>query len=445
MVAPDARSWHFGVLSFTGTGHLNPLIALGQELTQRGHRVTFFERPKIRERVEQAGLGFVPICTGRSVQAGMPPDPRTGLRAELATLRFNLQRVTQDVEHYLRQTPAALQCAGVDALIVNEIALTGPTLAQLLRLPYFIVSTSVPHNCGWSAYPWYSGYRFLQSPVSILERALLEVSAVRVRGPIRGALDRYRKSAGLGPLMTTQKSCPPLAQITQLPQCLDFPEVRLPDNCHYTGPFVGRAARPFIEFPWERLDGRPIAYVSLGTTRNAQADILRMVAKACHGLDLQLVISLGGRFSPELFADLPGRPLVVAFAPQLELLQRACIVITHGGSNTVFEALMAGKPGVVIPLAHDQPAIAARMARAGAARVLPVMRLSVRRVRKAVAAVLADPAYRDAAEALQKLIRATRGTERAAEILEAALQRHTHQSLVFDSRVKSPARITGPA
>jgi MGT family glycosyltransferase len=426
-MAADGRSWHFGVLPFTGTGHLNPLIALGQELTRRGHRVTFFERAKILERVEQAGLGFVPICADRSMQPGRPPEPRTGFRAELAMLRFNLRRVTQDVESYLRETPAALRQAGVDALIVNEIALTGPTVAQMLRLPYFIVSTSVPHNCGWSTYPWYSGYRFMRSPVGILEKVLLEVSAVRIRGPIRRALDRYRKSAGLGPLSTIEKACPPLAQITQLPQCLDFPEARLPDNCHYTGPLVGGGARLAIEFPWERLDGRPIAYLSLGTTRNAQEEILRMVAKACGGLDLQLVISLGGRFSPKLFTDLPGDPLVVPFAPQLELLQRARIVITHGGSNTVFEALMEGKPMVAIPLAHDQPAVAARMARAGAARVLPVMRLSVRRIRRAVTAVLSDPAYRDAAEALQKRIRAARGAERAAEILEATLQRHTKQ------------------
>lgn len=424
---PDRETWHFGVLSFTGTGHLNPLIALGQELVQRGHRVTFFERPKIRDRVEQAGLEFVPICSERSTQPRKPPEPRANLRTELATLRFNLQRATQDVERYLRESPAALRRAGIDALIVNEIALTGPTLAQLLRLPYFIISTSVPHNCGWSAYPWYSGYRFMRSPVSILERALLEVTAVRVRGPIRSALDHYRRCAGLGPLSTMQKSYPPMAQITQLPRCVDFPEARLPENCQYTGPFVCRGVRPPIEFPWERLDGRPIAYVSLGTTRNAQEQILRLVAEACHGIELQLIISLGGRFTPEEFADLPGAPLVVSFAPQLELLQRARIVITHGGPNTVFETLREGKPMVAIPLAHDQPAIAARVARAGAAQVLPVMRLSAQRVRAAVAAVLEDPAYRDAAMTLQKQILATRGAQRAAEIIEEALRERINQ------------------
>lgn len=420
---PDGRSWHFGVLPFTGTGHLNPLIDLGKTLTQRGHRVTFFERSKIRERVEQAGLGFVPICENRTPAARKPQESRAGLRTELAMLRFNLQRVTQDVERYLQQTPAALRRAGVDALIINEIALTGPTVAELSRLPYFIISTSVPHNCGWSAYPWYSGYRLMRSPVSILERALLEVSAVRVRGPICNALDRYRISAGLRSV--SAKSYPPLAQITQLPQCLDFPEADLPENLHYTGPFVGKGSRPSVEFPWELLDGRPIAYVSMGTTRNAQGQILRLVAEGCKDLDLQLVITLGGRFVAEQFRELPGRPLVVPFAPQLELLQRAKIVITHGGPNTVFESLREGKPMVAIPLAHDQPAIAARVARTGAARVLPVMRLSARRIRDAVVEVLTDPAYNLAALALQNQMRATRGTEKAAEIVEEVLQQHT--------------------
>jgi zeaxanthin glucosyltransferase len=422
----EDQSWHFGVLPFTGTGHLNPLLDLGQMLTQRGHRVTFFERPKIRERVERADLAFVPICADRPSQAGKP-DPCLGLRAELAMLRFNLRRVVQDVEGYLRETPSAIRRAGVDALIVNEIALTGPTVAELLGLPYFIVSTSVPHNCGWSAYPWYSGYRLLPTPVGIAERALLEISALRVRGPVRRALDRYRLRNGLGPVNMMHKSYPFLAQITQLPHCLDFRGTRLPENCHYTGPFAGVGVRQPVEFPWEQLDGRPLAYVSMGTTRNAQGQILRLIAEACSGLDLQLVISLGRRFAVEEFSELPGKPLVVAFAPQLELLRRARIVITHGGPNTVFETLREGKPMVAIPLAHDQPAIAARVASAGAARVLPVMRLSATRIRAAVLEVLMERSYSQAAIALQEQIRATRGAERAAEIIEEGLQWHADQ------------------
>ncbi|MGB7742699.1 MAG: glycosyltransferase, partial [Terracidiphilus sp.] len=117
------------MLSFTGTGHLNPLIALAQELKSRGHKVTFFERAKIAERILDAGLDFFPLSRPQHAQSEPPPCDRPGIVREFATLRFNLRRISQDVEHYLAETPAAILEVGIDALLVNEIALTGPTVA----------------------------------------------------------------------------------------------------------------------------------------------------------------------------------------------------------------------------------------------------------------------------------------------------------------------------
>ena len=312
----DRRTWHFGVLPFTGTGQLNPIISLSQQLRDRGHRVTFFEKPRIEDRVLHAGLEFVPIGAGIPLLTprGQSAD-QMGLRHELSVLRFNLKRIIRDLEIYLQGTPPELIRTGVDALLVNEIALTGPTLAQMLRLPYFIISTSVPHNFGWNVYPRFSGYKYLPGWLSGLQSALLEVSALRVHGPIRRALDKFRRELALGPVRELPKIFPALAQISQLPRCLDFPRTTAPSNFHYTGPFVSRAPRPAVKFPWDRLDGRPMIYASLGTTRNVQPWVFRLIADACQSLDLQLVISLGGRLDPEICSDLPGSPLVVEWAP----------------------------------------------------------------------------------------------------------------------------------
>jgi zeaxanthin glucosyltransferase len=425
----ERRNWHFGVLSFTGTGHVNSLILLSQHLRDRGHRVTFFEKPKIEDRVRQAGLEFVPIGrSGSSSKQKKTPVDNVGLRDRISTLRFNLKRITHDLETYLDETPPALRQAGVNALLINEIALTGPTLAQILHLPYFIISTSVPHNFGWNGFPWFSGYKYSTSWFSAVETALLEISASRMRGPIRHALDECRRELGLGPVRQARKLFPELAQITQLPECLDLPRAKLPHNFHYTGPFANGAVRPHVDFPWDRLDGRPIIYASLGTTRNAQAFVLRLIAEACQDLGLQLVISLGGRFDPETFADLPGKPLVTKYAPQLELLKLASMVITHGGPNTVFEALMQGKPIVAIPIAHDQPAVAARLARLGIAEVLPVMRLSAKRIRAAITTVLNNPGYRQKAELMQTKLRSLNGLDRAVEVIEEALEKYEARS-----------------
>lgn len=422
-MAADRRQWHFGVLSFTGTGHLNALIGLAQELRQRGHRVTFFEKPKIEDRVRQAGLEFFAIGDRISpFKKSRPTVPGPSWLSELSLLRFNLARISHDLKTYLDEIPPALIRTEVNVLLINEIALTGPTLAQLLGLPYVIVSTSVPHNFGWRAYPWFSGYKYSASWLSEIHGAFLEVSAVHAHGPIRRVLNRYRRNLGLGPVEEVERLYPALAQITQLPRCLDLPRSNLPANFHYTGPFRKETSRPAVDFPWHRLDGRPIIYASLGTTRNVQPHVFRMIAEACQDLDLQLVISLGGRFDPDSFADLPGNPLITRYAPQLELLKLAKVVITHGGPNTVFESLIEGKPMVAIPLAYDQPAISASLARLNIAEVLPVMRLSADRIRTAVRKVLYSPEYRESAVKLQTKLQSLRGVERAAELIEGRLR-----------------------
>lgn len=447
----ERKRWHFGVLSYTGTGHLNPFLLLSQQLKERGHRVTFFEKPKIEDRVRQAGIEFYPIGEKISpFRNNGPTAHNASLLSEFSRLRFNLKRISYDLKTYLDSTQPALVQTGVDALLINEIALTGPTLAQLLGLPYFIISTSVPHNFGWDAYPRFSGYRYSASWFSGLQNALLEVSAVNVHGPIRRVLNRYRRQLGLGPVQEVARLYPALAQITQLPQCLDFPYSRLPSDFHYTGPFANGIARPTVDFPWDRLDGRPLIYASLGTTRNVQPGVFRMIAEACQDLDLQLVISLGGRFDPNSFADLPGNPLVTRFAPQLELLKLANVVITHGGPNTVFESLMEGKPMVAIPLALDQPAVSARLARLNVAEVLPVMRLSAKRILTAVTRVLHDPRYRDAAVKLQTKLRSLHGLERAVELIEGGLEKQAEMRVrqctnpLHDRRAGSPTNQQPP-
>jgi len=406
---------HFGILSYQGTGHLNPLIALARQLTARGHRATFFLNAEAETRIHASGLGFISISSKGTVAARNAKPS-----GDIAALRYRVRRTIDEMEMFLRETPPALDRAGVDALIVDELALAGPTIAEMLRLPYCIVSTSVPHCFGWSA-P--RGIMPAKSMLDRVQSALLEVSVHKLRGPVSRRLDYFRENAGLTPVRYISKTFPEAAHITQLPQCLDYRRDHLPAAFCYAGPFIDAGARPVISFPWERLDSRPLVYASLGTTRKCEPIIFRWIAEACDGLGVQLVISLGGRRDPSLFQDLRGNPLVVQEAPQLELLERAAAVITHAGPNTVFESLTFGKPMVAIPTVFDQPVIAARLAQRKAAVVLPSGKLSARHLRAALKNILEDRAYREAAKEMQTEIRSLNGLERAADCIETMLLR----------------------
>ncbi|MGH9597147.1 MAG: glycosyltransferase, partial [Edaphobacter sp.] len=210
---------HFGVLAYGGTGHLNPLIALSRQLISRGHRVTLFQHSELEQRVRQHGLDFFPVEISRvslsKQQHGTAPLEKA---AWIGEIRYKLNRTTAEMEAYLQQYPAAVRAAGVDTLILGEISLAGPTVAEMLRLPYFIVSTSIPHNFGWDAPRTITTSR---SRLERMQKELLEVSVLRMKGPILRSLDRFRKRVGLGSISEIRKTFPELAHITQWPQCLE--------------------------------------------------------------------------------------------------------------------------------------------------------------------------------------------------------------------------------
>jgi MGT family glycosyltransferase len=149
--------------------------------------------------------------------------------------------------------------------------------------------------------------------------------------------------------------------------------------------------------------------------------IFNNIAEACNNLDAQLIISLGGSASPEVLQGLPGNPLVVGYAPQLELLQKTTLTITHAGMNTTLESLSNGVPMVAIPIANDQPGVAARIAWAGCGEFVPLNRVNVTRLRTAIQKVLTEDSYQKNALRLQQAIKNSGGVTRAADIIEQAV------------------------
>ncbi len=93
---------------------------------------------------------------------------------------------------------------------------------------------------------------------------------------------------------------------------------------------------------------------------------------------------MGGSAKPELLPGLPGNPLGVEYAPQLALLEKATLTITHAGMNTKTECVKYGVPMVAIPVTNDQPGVAARIAWTGAGEFVPLNKLNVPRLRDAI-------------------------------------------------------------
>ena len=137
-------------------------------------------------------------------------------------------------------------------------------------------------------------------------------------------------------------------------------------------------------------DQRPLVVVSLGTFMSARVDVLARIAASLRKAEVRVAIAIGGNRVDEL-GPLPDDWLVRASLPQVALLERARLLITHGGNNSVTEALHFGVPMLVLPFSTDQFDGAAAIERSLAGVALDPNRASRSLIAGTVQGLLRNP------------------------------------------------------
>jgi zeaxanthin glucosyltransferase len=415
---------HFGIICPAATGHLNPMTTLGYELKQRGHYVTVLAIADAQPKVLAAGLEFQAIG-----QSDFPPGSTKELYTELGNLsgfkalQYTIQWIANTAKNCLQDAPAIVKSNGIEALLVDQASSEGGTVAEYLQLPFISIASALMFNREPSIPPFNTLSNYDISWRGILRNKLgysvLDLAIQNITKTINAQRQQWNLPLHTHPNQRYSQ----LAQISQQPAEFEFPRRELPSCFHFTGSFNNPASRESIAFPYEQLTGQPLIYASLGTLQNQLLWIFEMIAQACADIDAQLVIALGGGINPAALSELPGNPIVVGYAPQLELLQRASLTITHAGLNTVLESLSNGVPMVAIPITNDQPGVAARIAWTGTGEVVPLKKVTVKKLQQAIKQVLTDNAYRKNALKLQAAMQQSGGTNKAADLIEQVLSK----------------------
>jgi MGT family glycosyltransferase len=322
----------------------------------------------------------------------------------------------------LNSLPAALTAAAVDAVVLDTVLFYTELVPMSLGMPYAHVANALHFDySGYTPLCFYD-WRHESTPASLTRNRKGIERFLEMLGPTIAVGRAYAKRAGLdvdwdNPSATISQ----LAWITQTPQTFDFESSHWPPQFHHTGPFHDGAGRVDVDFPWQRLTGEPLIYASMGTLQNGLESVFRAIAEAATPhRNVQLVLSIGGYLDLEQIGPLPSNAVVVRHAPQLELLKRASVCITHAGLNTVLEALAHGVPQVAIPITVDQPGVAARIAEKKTGLVVSLRELTSSRLSLALDQVLNDSTYRDKTRYFQKVIAETNGLSKAANLLQQA-------------------------
>lgn len=395
--------------SFPAHGHMNPVLPVLRELVRRRSEVACYCTEPFRPGIQQAGAAFCNYGPEfRMPGSGPGPFARVS-----TTLEALLALTVAVLEHCLEQ----VRRFGPNLVLFDSFAPWGPLIAQILGMP---AAASIPsilinaeidrlyRNAPEAPDPqltpeWHAGFQ------ERCRNALMPYGVSKIPSP-----PQLLRSYADFNLVYTSRTFQPLAE--------DFDSRRF----RYVGPCLEFRSDP-PPFPFERLDGRPLVFVSMGTVYGEQSGFFRKLIEELADAPWQVVVSTGQ--AREQLVPFPDNFLVRPFVPQLEILKRAGAFLSHGGMNSVQEALYFGVPLVLNPQAADQFWISSRVAEFGAGVVLP-QNPEPGGIRAALGTVLTDRLYSAAARRIGDSLRAAGGAVGAASEIQHYI----------DSRLTEPLR-----
>ncbi|MES2978776.1 MAG: glycosyltransferase [Pseudomonadota bacterium] len=414
---------HFALVAPPFLSHLRALDALAGQLMVRGHRVTWLQQADVGSLMDFGRAGFVALGEGThppgSLGAVIARAARPGGPLGIARVIRDMARAT---EMLCREAPAALRELGCNAVIADQMEAAGALAAEAAGLPFVSVACALPLNreprVPLPVMPWRYA---LDAQAEKLNETSARVHDWLLR-PLCEVIEFHSRAMGLAPKRTLADCLSPLAQLSQTVAAFDFPRQHLPPHFHHVGPLrAPMTAEPALDLPGD--DGRPVVFASLGTLQGGRFRLFERIARACRTVGAQVLVAHCDRLMPAQEKSLrrAGATWVTGFAPQRAAIRRADVVLTHGGLNTVLDAFAAGKPVLALPIAFDQPGVAARVAHLGAGLRVPASMATSRAIGTALRRLLTEPAFKTRASDLGIAVAAAGGVELAADITEAAV------------------------
>ncbi len=349
-----------------GSGHFNPLVPIAAAVADAGHTVAFAPSPSLVDRVRRAGFTAIP--------AGPPygrTEPGPLVAPDIAAEERGVREYFAGSLARHRGADLAPICAGwkPDVIVRDEMDF-GPLLAG--------ARAGIPCAC------------VLVLATGVLSRPEL----------VEPALDR------LG--LTTRDHL----VLSPFPPSFRDPAVPVPPDTHAI-----RWTDPAADGP---ADDWPSVYVTLGTVFNLEAgDLFARLLAGLRELNVNVLLTVGPYVDPAAFGPQPPHVRIAQYVPQTLVIPSCDLVVSHGGSGSVFGALTHGKPMVLAPMGADQPHNAERVRALGAGEVLDVLTATPDEIAATARAVRESFTHRRAAERLRDEIAALPAPASAVPLLEA--------------------------
>lgn len=386
-------------------GHINPMLPVITELVRRGEQVICVNTDDAKALHEVTGANFIPY----------PPIPTMhGLmnNASGGNLADNALELIKIAELVMPWVLNLLEREKPDYVIFDSLCSWAKQAVTKLGIPSVASITTFVFTPG--AMP--------PIPLSFM---LSMVGSTIARMPAYWQVaTRMRRQFGVkGVGLVGALSNSSTMNIVFTSALFQPASEKLGAGYSFVGPSIAPRSASH-DFPFEAINGNPVIYISLGTINNDNLEFYRQCFEAFAQYDAQCILSVGKRTDIGALGVIPANFIVRNFVPQLDILQRADLFITHGGMNSVHEGIYYNVPLVVIPQQFEQSIVARQVIKHGAGIALavtpPFGQVTATALRDAVDTVMRSKAvYQTATEKLGNSLRNAGGYQRAVDELIA--------------------------
>jgi rhamnosyltransferase subunit B len=393
-------------------------MGLGVALRARGHDVTVAAAGYFEPLVRRAGLEFAPVMSTQEYhELALHPDlwhPMRGFKLLMAGTVKAMRPVYEIIKDRFvhGDTVVAASTLGLGARVAQE-KLGVPTATVHLQPAQVRTVYETPRLPGsplrsWQP-RWFKRFMWGVADKVFIDPALAPgVNAFRAElglAPVRGIMDQWWHSPQLVIGMFPEWYAPPQPDWPKQLRLTGFPlydEKGLEPLPEVLLRFLATGDKPIAFTPGSAMwQGRAFFDAAVGTCR--------LLGK--RGLLLS-------RRREHIPPTLPPQIIHVEFAPFSELLPRCAALVHHGGIGTASQALAAGVPQLVTPMAHDQPDNAERLQKLGVARWIPVNRLKPTRAARLLGELLTSPPVAIACATVRQRMRASHGLDHTCDLIE---------------------------
>jgi UDP:flavonoid glycosyltransferase YjiC (YdhE family) len=345
-------------------GHLNPTLKLARKLRRTGHRVCYLGLPEFERYIISQGFEFFAVLS------------------EVGRFDRLFKATALDASVQIEK---ALHRIRPDLLIIDSVLRDFAGIAYKLRIPSLLVAVS---------------------------------------------LDEVRF-----PIFDTETAGSVLKQPTLVlcPAEFDFPEATKRNGDHHVEASIDLERSELRPFPWGELDeSKPLIYCSLGSHSNQYGqsrDLFLAVIDAIERKpEWQLILATGRGLIDQIDLHVPANALVVEWAPQLKVLKKSSIMITHGGLGSLKECIYFGVPMIVYPMMFDQKSNAARVAYHGIGVQGNSDMISRDQILSFIELIQVDGSFKMKITSMSRIFKEAEESSKGVQIIEAMLGAYSNIS-----------------